>query len=377
MSETIHNDRLHPVEHGAKLPPQQQRRLTTPRRLRRLARPALLAAALLLPISWLATPAQAQLTIEPEEQKKEEGGIVGAIDKMQASLSETVLKTADGIDGFFATERFNSWENNNSNVRVRLNIDPVENAGTQVGAELKINLLLPGTAGRWRFVTGDDDDGDETSGSGEDFTDETSLALRYMGIQTEKWQLSVDLGVRIKDSDLGFYPRLNVIRNYPLGEKWAGRTEGRFYYYTDTGGRVDMRQYFERKISKDWFFRSRTRAQWFDEEGSDIFPEQRFTFFQRLSYHSALAYEALARVQPAGDSVFDEEDLLVEPQDKYNQAQLRLRYRRNFWRPWFFVEVWPIVAWPEERDYETTFAARLRLEVLFGHVTERQTRLSE
>jgi hypothetical protein len=319
----------------------------------------------------------AQQVEEAKKQDKEGGGIVGTIDKVQASLSDTVLKSADSIDGFFATERYNSWENNRSNVRVRLNIDPVENAGTQYGGELKINLLLPGTAGRWRFVANDDDDGDESSGGGEDFTDETSLALRYMGVQTDKWQLSVDLGVRIKDSDLGFYPRLNVIRNYPLGEKWAGRTEGRFYYYTDTGGRVDLRQYFEHKFSKDWFFRSRTRAQWFDEEGSDIFPEQRFTLFQRLSYKSALAYEALARVQPAGDSVFDEEDLLVEPQDKYNQAQVRLRYRRNLWRPWFFVEVWPVVAWPEERDYETTFAGRLRLEVLFGHVTERQTRLGE
>ena len=162
-----------------------------------------------------------------------------------------------------------------------------------------------------------------------------------------------------------------------MGEKWAGRSEGRFYYYTDTGVRVDLRQYFEHKISKDWFFRSRTRAQYFEEEGSDIFPEQRFTLFQRLGYHSALAYEALAEIIPDDDNVFDDDELLVEPQDKCNQVQVRLRYRRNVWRPWFFFEIWPIVAWTEQRDYETTLAARVRLEFLFGHVSQSQTRLSE
>ena len=116
------------------------------------------------------------------------------------------------------------------------------------------------------------------------------------------------------------------------------------------------------------FFRSRTRAQWFDEEGSDIFPEQRFTLYQKLSEKSVLAYEALAGVVPSSDSVFDPPELLVPASDKYNQAQLRLRYRRNVKWPWFFVEVWPIVAWPEERDYDTVLAARLRFEVVLGKV---------
>jgi hypothetical protein len=346
---------------------------TSPSVTRPGLRRATLAAALLAQAAGLSVPsaAVAQQGEEPEQQEQTEGGgIVGSLDRVQASLSETVLKTADNIDGFFATERYQSWLENKSNVRVRLNVDPVENAGTQIGAELKIHLVLPGTSGRLRFVANDDDDGDESAGRGEDFSDETSLALRYLGVQTDKWSLSVDLGVRIKDSDLGFYPRLNVVRTYTMGEKWAGRSEGRFYYYTDTGGRVDLRQYFERKISKSLFFRSRTRAQWFDEEGSDIFPEQRFTLFQSLSYKSALAYEALARTIPESDSVFDPEDLLVEPQDKYNQFQVRLRYRRNVWRPWFYFEVWPIVA-------DTTLAARLRLEVTFGHVRPAQARLGE
>ncbi len=45
---------------------------------------------------------------------------------------------------------------------------------------------------------------------------------------------------------------------------------------------------------------------------------------------------------------------------------LRLRYRRNFWRPWMFVEVWPAVGWPEERDWQTVLGVRMRLEINFG-----------
>ncbi|MEM8769695.1 MAG: hypothetical protein AAGE43_19855, partial [Pseudomonadota bacterium] len=66
------------------------------------------------------------------------------------------------------------------------------------------------------------------------------------------------------------------------------------------------------------------------------------------------------------DSPFDEDDILVPTKDNFHQFQLQMRYRQRLFRPWFYVEVWPIVAWPEERDYDTTLAARIRLEVNFG-----------
>jgi hypothetical protein len=45
---------------------------------------------------------------------------------------------------------------------------------------------------------------------------------------------------------------------------------------------------------------------------------------------------------------------------------LQLRYRRRFLRPWLFFEVWPVVAWAEERDWDMVLGARLRLEINLG-----------
>ena len=300
----------------------------------------------------------------------------GTIDRIHAKLSERVLKAADRLDSFFGDDRYTTWEDNSSHVRLRLNVDQIQDHGTEVGGEFKLHLVLRALGGRLRLVANDDTD-DENEQTDTDFRDESSLALRYVGFQRAHQRVSFDLGLRIKDSDLDPFVRLNAYRGYGLGEVWAGRTEARLYYYDRTGGRVDARQYFERKVSDNMFFRSRTRVQWFDEEGSDLFPEQRFTLYQRLNEKSVLAYEALARIQPASKSVFDADELLVEPMDKYNQAMIRLRYRRNVKWPWFFVEVWPIVAWPEERDYDTVLAARLRLEVILGKVTKRATKIGE
>ena len=298
-----------------------------------------------------------------------------AIERLQGRLSDRVLKTADSLDKFFGDDSNTTWHDNETRVRLRLNVDQIQDHGTDVGGQIKIHLVLPGLEGRFRVVANDDDNDD--SQTVDDSRDDSSVALRFIGFEGAQYNVSFDLGLRIKDSDLDPYVRANAYRGYGLGDVWAGRSEGRVYYYDKTGGRVDLRQYFERRVSKNMFFRSRTRAQWFDEEGSDIFPEQRFTLYHRLDEKSVLAYEALAGVVPASDSAYDPDELLVPVGDKYKHAQLRLRYRRNVKWPWFFVEVWPIVAWPEERDYDTVLAARLRFEVVFGNVKKSAITLDQ
>ena len=64
-------------------------------------------------------------------------------------------------------------------------------------------------------------------------------------------------------------------------------------------------------------------------------------------------------------------------QDEYKRAYLVIRYRRNVWRPWMFMEFWPIVGWPEERDYETEFGARFRIEMYFGSIRKNPGKLLE
>ena len=122
-------------------------------------------------------------------------------------------------------------------------------------------------------------------------------------------------------------------------------------------------------VSEKLFFRSRTRLQYFEEEDANPFPEQKLTLFHRLSDRVVLAYEAIGEKIPSDDTLFDEDDI-VEPDDAYTPLSLLVRSRFKTRWPWLYVEFWPILAFPEELDYSATLAARIRLEVIFGHIRD-------
>lgn len=171
------------------------------------------------------------------------------VEKVHTGLSKYVQQTAYSVDRFFATDTFTTWEDNKTNIRLRANLDFIEHIGWDFDPEFKLHIVLPGLKGRLRLVSNDDDEEGPDDRLASDFTDETSVALRYIGVQGPKWGASFDLGVRIKDDNLSVYPRVNVRRRYGLGTRWAGGTEARLFYYGDTGGRVDARQFFERRLS--------------------------------------------------------------------------------------------------------------------------------
>lgn len=281
----------------------------------------------------------------------------------QEGLSRSVQKTAARIDNFFSNERY-SWSSNKTRVTLRGNFDWIDNRGWEFNPELRLFLALPGLNDRFRIVANDDDDGGTTDGSPND-RDESDIALRFIGKQTQKGGYSYDFGLSTRDDQFQGFVRLNLFRHYSLGSRWAGRSENRLYWYTSSGLRNDFRQYFERKLSDTWFFRARTRIQYEEDKDKGWYPEQKFTLFQRITDRSVLAYEAIARQYCGCDPIFDPEQQLIQS-DKYNQYQARLRFRQNAIYPWLFYEIWPIAAWTEERDYEFTPAIRFRLEIVLG-----------
>lgn len=296
--------------------------------------------------------------------------------KTQAELSKTVQKLANSIDGFFGSDRYHTWETNQSSIRLRLNFDFIEGQDMDLNPNVKFNIFLPGISNRLSIVGNPDDDEGSDSG-GDDATDESELALRWVGGKLGKADSSYDLGLRIKDSELAAFARWNLQRNFPLkNSQWNTRLTNRLYWYTDTGFRDDLRFYIERPMKRNLFFRSRTRLQYYEEDGSNIFPEQRFTLYQRFGKSHVIAYEALGEIIPADDTAFADDNIDV-PDSKYTDFLVRLRYRTNWLHPWLFVEFWPMILWPEEHDYRTTYAARLRFEIHFGYTRPEEIRIDE
>ncbi len=186
------------------------------------------------------------------------------------------------------------------------------------------------------------------------------------------------MGIASRDSELQGFLRLNLFRHYRLGDsKWDGRTANRLYYYFKANWRNDFRQYFERRISDKFFFRSRTRLDYQEDKLEQAYPEQKFSLFHAFNPKTAVAYELVAKQYCGCDPVYDDEDRLITDPDRYNLYYARIRFRQNAFYPWLFYELWPTAAFPEERDYEFTAAIRLRLEIVLGKPPEGAVRLDE
>ena len=286
-------------------------------------------------------------------------------DKMYDKVTSVMQNMVGSVDTFFADEDYSAFRDNTSRMRLRLDTTYVEHHGWEINPKLKFHLVFPGLGNRIRLVMNEDEDDASSGASGSD-DNENDVALRWKFTQIKKASVSFDLGLRTKDSSLDPFVRLNTGIRYDMGKKWYGQTYNRLYYYSKTDWRNDFRQSFNRKITEDLLFRARTRIQYFDENGYNPYLEEKFSLFQTLNKKSAIAYEAIWQKQDVEDSVYDEDEILGKPKDNYQTVALRLRYRRNVWRDWLYVEFWPAVAWPEERDWDTVLAGLFRLEVTFG-----------
>jgi hypothetical protein len=179
--------------------------------------------------------------------------------------------------------------------------------------------------------------------------------------------------VRVKSSPLDFFGRLNARMEYPLAGAWDGRTTNRLYYYTSSGWRNDLRQYFDRPLGERWLFRARTRVQHGEEKNYSPAMEQKFSLAHRIDDRSAIVYESFWQRDSAEDSPYHESGIDLPSRQHYDSVVVRLRYRRNVWRPWMFVEVWPGVSWMEELDWEPSAGIRLRLELNVGAPVRRSS----
>jgi len=288
-----------------------------------------------------------------------------SVDKLHGATTKLLRDTVGKVDSFFGDDDYSTFHENTTRLRLRLDVTGVQYHDVEVKPKVRFHFVLPGLGERVRLVVNDDDDSDSEAGTSGDDKD-SDAALRWVGYQSKNTSLSFDLGLRVKSSNLDPFLRMNSAIRYDISKNWYGQTSNRLFYYSKTSWRDDFRQSFNRKITNDLLFRSRTRIQYFDENDFNPYIEQKFSLFHTLNKKSAIAYEALWRLYAEEDSLFDEDEIEGELQDNYQNVQLRLRYRRNVWRDWLYVEVWPVIAKAEERDWDTVLGAFFRLEITFG-----------
>lgn len=283
-----------------------------------------------------------------------------SIDSAHTSASELLNGFASQIDNFFGEEVAEEIVNT-TRATVRLDFTDPPNNDFSTTAKLKLRLVLPRSQQRIRLLLDVDEREDEDSVEAlaqEDLDRAFSFAFRFMRNATENTRFNVDLGARRFDQRFQTFARLRVSTKFQNDEGWSFnfRNDLREYYSSGYANRTSLDFWHRLNNDKSMIFRSSTNFSWEKiQRGARV--DKSFGIYKKLRHKSLLAFEVLA-----GYNTSPEQDV-----NYYEGHTARVRYRKNFLRPWFHYEVWPSVSWLTEDDGEPKLGGLVRLEVQFGN----------
>lgn len=296
-------------------------------------------------------------------------GIVGRVGLMVEGAQRDATKRFDafmlGLDDFFAGDSM-SEESNTSFLRVRTDVARTTTDSFEFDPSVKLRVVLPRSEQRFRLLFSTEEEsgfvGDQIERGvtldGERNQENVSLALRFVRGARNAAQLDFDIGLRQREGLLQVFGRMDARSEKALGLGWKLRASNRYYYFVRSGYDDRLRFDFSRQLGarKSRYLLASTTFDWrHGRKGTAI--GQSLGIYADLGPRTALALEGLAAYQTQLDE---------GRRNRFRGTEIRLRFRRNVWRPWFFYELWPAVAWPAERDYRRTWNGLARIEVTIG-----------
>ncbi|MDX2477894.1 MAG: hypothetical protein QNL05_11085 [Gammaproteobacteria bacterium] len=279
---------------------------------------------------------------------------------------EYVLNTshrfANWVDGFFDDDRTKGIKNT---TRIKLSawgFFDKDDSYDDSDFNFNIRVKLPRTQKRVQFIITNDPDEDlSTSRAGGVFpdqqkSDETTVGFRFFdlaGLSKKipgKFSTAIGVGFSSYDPTFKIEPRYIYTHDFDI---WSMTFLQKVRWHSEKGWRAETRFDFDRALSKKYFFRFNNEMLWEeDQEDFDGYEYRpRLILSRRYSSKQALLYEwnNLFRSEPSFDLF---------------SSALAVRYRRQFWRPWLFVEVAPQVAFREEEDWDASPGVFAKLEIL-------------
>lgn len=308
---------------------------------------------------------------ETESAVDEKPGVLSdvttIVDETHGKVSDRFTSFVVQIDDFIGSGE--SEQNRNSSW-ARIRLDTIKPAGekAKLAARVKLRVVLPQSQQRFRLLLSTEDDDVDASNSdaaqreqiASQDNNDVALALRFVRTAAERFSLNYDLGARYRDDKAQIFGRLNIAyrRDSILG--FTNEFSNNFTYFSASGyenrfGLESRRLFFNRE---SLYFRNSFDISWRKgEKGAGI--GETIGFYADLSKRKALALEGITGYSTA---------LNPGVTDRYRGVELRLRYRHNIWRPWFFYEIWPSVSWSSSNNYERAYGGLVRFEVTLGQI---------
>lgn len=289
------------------------------------------------------------------------------VDDAQRIASERFGNFMGQIDGFFSSAgNDDDAVSNESWARIRFDGVRDSTEDFEFDPSLKLRAVLPQTEQRLKLLFSTEDDDNESNdveavgnaGSSGTSRQNASLALRFIRTARDKADVNLDIGVRQRNGQIQTFARLNTKFRTTLGASWQFSTANSYYYYSKSGFEDRLSFDFRRPLydREDIFFRTFTEFNWRQRQKGAIVG-QTLGLYRQYGATRALAFEALAGYHTS---------LNTGVSDRFQGHELRIRWRHNVWRPWFFYEVWPSVSWPSTNGYNRAEGLLLRAEIIIG-----------
>lgn len=292
------------------------------------------------------------LTLHAAEPAEPEIALLTPLDSSHNVASRQVTDLANWLDNFFGDDRIYD-ESQKSHLKLNLLHISEEGYEPRYDAGLQGKLSLPNTQDRLKILfesdSEEDDNADHTVVEAVE-AQEQSLGLRYIQ-HTSKWfRAHTDVGIRFR-SGFDSFVRFRLRGVYALGE-WQFRAAETIFWRDSTGPGETSRLDIERRLSKDYLFRSTSKATYLDET-RQFDMGQDFYLIHTINKHRGVIYRAgLTAVS--------------EPNTHTTGYILSVRLRQQIHRDWLFFEINPKVLYPEDQDFHSRNSLTLKLEVVFG-----------
>ena len=319
-------------------------------RISRLTPGLLAGVALLFPLTVFGTD-------EPLDQQQPAERI-DTIDKPRDYLSEKFVTFVSDIDRFFGDNR-NYQESNQSVLQIDITRATGYGGDRKFVPSGRAKLHFPSTEKRLNLVLESNPDQNLTGDSTQ--TKNTTLAnqvvkpesygaaLRFEKMQDSLWHFSADAG--IKSQGINLDPFTRVRGSYSISmDQWRLKVAETVFWFNTIGAGESTQLDVERFLSEPVLFRATSNATWLHDT-QNLNMRQDLSFFHTVSKRTALLYQASA----IGVS---------QPAIHANDYVLLVTYRYRLHRDWVFFELSPQLHFPKDKDYQSSPALIMRLELL-------------
>ncbi len=304
------------------------------------------------------SPDEKQLTDDPANQDAYFAQTFEWFVEKRNSWSKGLGSMGREVDGFFADTEAEGTENKSF---VKIGVFNVwrKIEGIDPETRFRFRLHLPYTEERLKFVV--ENEPEETLSleernrqnvlRKEETTESLSAGYFRVLLGLEQWKFNGDIGLRLRNP-LDPFVRGKANRKWKLEDDLVFRIKETVSYFNSEGISQTSQAYFEKELSEELFFRSKTEAQWFKEKDGWEFA-QTFSMTEILNTQSAMVYRF---------------GWLMEsrPHFRTTSTYVNLTYRQKLFRDWLFLEFTPELLFPRDDNFKPNPSLTFGLELLFA-----------